>query len=267
MIIGMHTHTHPNSWDSFLTADEAVDLAKQVGLDAMILTEHDWAWDLAEYEALQARHQDIRVFRGMELNTEDGHCVCLGLHEYVFGMHRAEELAGHVARVDGVMIAAHPYRRQMPWRWEKEDDYAESLVRAERNSMYRFVVAMEVVNGRGTLKENTFSDTLAREMGMPGTAADDCHEPKDLGKTATWFADDIKTERELIEAMRRGRFWPLDRTKGDKIANPLYHDVPSDVEQRWAELAEIRRERAARETPEFRGRPENHPHVRALASS
>ena len=41
----------------------------------------------------------IRVFAGMELNTEDGHVTCFGLHEYVFGMHRADELAGHVALV------------------------------------------------------------------------------------------------------------------------------------------------------------------------
>ena len=265
MLIGMHTHTHPNSWDSFLTPDEAIDLGKESGLDAKILTEHDWAWNPEEHVALQSRHQDIRVFAGMELNTEDGHVVCLGLHEYVFGMHRAEELATHVARVDGVMIAAHPYRRQMPWRWEKPDDYAESLVRAERNPMYRFVAAMEIVNGRGTLKENTFSVTLANTMGMPGTGADDCHEPKDLGKTATYFEADVKTERELIEAVRSGRFWALDRTGGTKIEDPLYHDVPSDVEHRWAEMAELRRQRHAQGTAEFTGRPEEHPHVRALS--
>lgn len=265
MLVGLHTHTHPNSWDSFLTPDEAVDRAKEVGLEAVVMTEHDWAWDYDQWRELAKRHEDIVVLRAMELNTEDGHVVCFGLHEYIFGMHRAAELAGHVWKRGGVMIAAHPYRRQMPWRWDKAEDYAESLVRAERNPLYRFVSAMEVANGRGVLKENTFSLTLSSTMGMPGTGADDAHEIKDLGKTATYFEADIRTEEDLIAAIRSGRFWPIDRTGGTKIEDPLYHDVPSDIEHRWAEMLEIRRRRHAEGTPEFLGRPEDHPHIVGLS--
>lgn len=266
MLVGLHTHTHPNSWDSFLKPDEAIDRAAELGFDAIVLTEHDWAWDRDQLVEVQKRHRGrIRVFAGMELNTEDGHVTCFGLHEYVFGMHRADELAGHVARVDGVMIANHPYRRQMPWRWDKEEDYAQALERAEANLMYRFVVGMELINGRGTIKENGFSSVLGRTMGFPGTAADDCHELKDIGRVGTWFEADIQTERDLIEAIRSGRYWPLDLSKGEKIADARYHDLPSDIEHEWAEVAEIRRRRAIEGAPEFRGRPADHPHVRELA--
>lgn len=264
MLVGLHTHTHPNSWDSFLSPDEAVDRAHEVGLDVIVMTEHDWAWDPQQWRDLQARHEDMVVLAGMELNTEDGHVVCFGLHEYIFGMHRASELAGYVQERGGVMVAAHPYRRQMPWRWDKESDYVEALAKAEANPLYRYVTAMEVSNGRGTLKENTFSLTLSLTMGMPGTGADDAHELKDIGKTATYFEADIRTEHDLIAAFKSGRFWPLDLTKGTKLADPVYHDVPSDIEAIWAEQADVRRRRHAEGTPEFLGRHEEHPHLQAI---
>ncbi len=265
MLVGLHTHTHPNSWDSFLTPDEAVDRAKEVGLDAIVITEHDWAWTEEDQQALQKRHEDIVVIRAMELNTEDGHVVCFGLHEYVFGMHRAWELAGHVYKRGGVMIVAHPYRRQMPWRAEREEDNIAALVKAESNALYRFAAGIEVANGRGILKENTFSLTIMQNLGMPGTGADDAHELKDLGKTATYFDANIRGEQDLIDAIKSARFWPIDRTGGTKIADPLYHDVPSDIEHRWKEQAETRRRRHAEGMPEFQGRPDDHPHVLALA--
>ncbi len=267
MLVGLHTHTHPNSWDSFLTPDEAVDRAKEVGLDLVVMTEHDWAWDEQQWRDLQKRHEDIVVLRAMELNTEDGHVVCFGLHEYIFGMHRAWELAGHVYKRGGCMIVAHPYRRQMPWRWDKEEDNLAALLKAESNPLYRFGVGIEVANGRGVLKENTFSLTVMQNMGMPGTGADDAHELKDLGKTATYFDADIRTEEDLIAALKSGRFWPIDRTGGTKLADPLYHDVPSDIEHIWQQQAETRRRRHAEGMPEFQGRPEDHPHLQALTHS
>ena len=114
------------------------------------------------------------------------------------------------------------------------------------------------------LKENTFSLTVSQNLGMPGTGADDAHEIKDLGKTATYFDADIRTEEDLIAALKSGRFWPIDRTGGTKLADPLYHDVPSDVEHIWREQAETRRRRHSEGMPEFQGRPEDHPHILAL---
>ena len=262
MLVGLHTHTYPASWDSFLSTDEAVERAKEADLGAMVLSEHDWAWDADEVRALARRH-NFTVIAGMELNTEDGHVICFGIHEYIFGMHRADELAGHVAAAGGTMIAAHPYRRQLPWRWDNANDYEEALQRAERNMSYRFVTALETINGRGILKENTYSMALASRMGMPSTGADDCHEAKDVNRATTYFERDIKNERDLIEALQSGRFWPIDRTGGKLLADADYHGVPDDLEQRWAELAEIRRERHANGAPEFTGRPADHPHVLA----
>ena len=244
MLIDLHTHTKPRSWDSFITPDEMVDLAKEAELDAMVLSEHDWAWEAEEIADLVKRH-DFPIIRAMEINTEDGHIQVFGMHEYRFGMHRSHELAGFVEEFDGVMIAAHPYRRQMPWKPNDELEYADALARASRNPAYRFVIAIEVLNGRGSLDENEFSLRLRDQMHLPATAANDTHQhdekDQQMGRAATYFEADIENEEQLIAALRSGRFWPLDLTKGKLTSDPQYHDVPSDVEARWAATAEARR--------------------------
>jgi hypothetical protein len=244
MLIDLHTHTKPRSWDSFITPDEMVDLAKEADLDAMVLSEHDWTWEAEEVADLVKRH-DFTIIRAMEINTEDGHILVFGLHEYKFGMHRSHELAEFVNAVDGVMIAAHPYRRQMPWKPDDEGEYADALARATLNPAYRFVTAIEVLNGRGSLEENEFSLRVRDEMHLPATAANDTHQhdekDQQMGRAATYFEAEIETEQQLIAALRSGRYWPLDLTKGKLTADPTYHDVPSDVGARWDAMAEARR--------------------------
>ena len=236
MLIDLHTHTHPSSWDSFLTPDELVEQCKEAGLDGLVLSEHDWAWEPDEVTELARRHNYL-VLAGMEINTEDGHILVYGTHEYVFGMHRAHELAEHVERHDGVMVAAHPYRRQAPWVWDDEQQWADALERAERNGAYRYTAAMEILNGRGNLNENLFSQRLAERTGMPSTAGTDSHATEDIGKAATYFERDITNERELIEEIRAGRCWAVDLTKGTLTANADHYSVPNDLNARQSARA------------------------------
>ena len=129
MIIDLHTHTRPLSWDSYLTPDELIERSKAAGLDGICLSEHDFFWKPADVLALAKRH-DFLVLPAIEINTDDGHILAYGLDKYVYGMHRSHELAHHIEQVHGAMIAAHPYRRQLPWQVESEHDYQEALVRA-----------------------------------------------------------------------------------------------------------------------------------------
>ena len=80
MLIDLHTHTSPLSWDSFLEPDELVERSKQSGLDAIVLSEHDASWDAEEVKALSKRHNFI-VLAGMEINTEEGHILVYGMHQ------------------------------------------------------------------------------------------------------------------------------------------------------------------------------------------
>jgi predicted metal-dependent phosphoesterase TrpH len=207
LLIDLHNHTRGLSWDSDISADELIDSAKRAGLQGVCLTEHDFFWDHEAVRTLARKH-DFLVLPGIEINTEDGHVLCFGLERYVYGMHRWPELAVHVRDTGGVMIAAHPYRRRMPWHPEKEDEYASALQKAAENPFFAACVAIERVNGRGTPSENAFSSSLVDKLGMPATAASDSHQLKDIGRCATEFIDRIESLDDLIEALKSGRVRP-----------------------------------------------------------
>lgn len=211
MLIDLHTHTRPLSWDSYLSPDDLVERSKQAGLDGICLSEHDYLWDPDAVLELGKRHNYL-VLPAIEINTDDGHILVYGIDRYVYGMHRSHELAHHVEQASGAMVAAHPYRRQMPWYMEDERDYEEALKRAARNPAYGHCVALEKLNGRGTVKENAFSAALCEFMDMPGTAGTDSHSRSDIGRVATNFERDIHDVYELIEELKAGRFEAVDLT-------------------------------------------------------
>lgn len=216
MLIDLHAHTWPRSNDSILNPEDLVVRAKQAGIDAICFTEHDTLWDADAVAEIRARHNFL-ILAGVEISTDDGHMLVFGIDKYVFGMHRSRELAKYVENAGGVMVAAHPYRRQMPWFTRDEPEYQAALERAAQNPAYKYVSGLEVQNGRGSDKENDFSHRLADLMGMNGTAGTDSHMPIDVGKCATYFERDIRDERELIAELKAGRFYAVDRRSGESV--------------------------------------------------
>jgi hypothetical protein len=207
LLIDLHTHTEPLSHDSLLTPDQLIDLAKASGLDGVCLTEHDFFWEPDKARELGRRH-DFLVIPGIEVNTEDGHVVVFGLEKYVYGMHRMHELAALVEQAGGVTIAAHPYRRQLPFELRHEGDWSAALERAAANPAYPLVAAVESHNGRGTARENAFARELAERLRLPQTAGSDAHTSADVGTCATEFEREISGLDDLIEELKASRFRP-----------------------------------------------------------
>src|SRR5512139_580634 len=78
--IDLHVHTNPLSPDSFMSAEQAIETAKEIGLDGICLTEHDRAWQLSEIQLLREKH-GFRVFRGVEVMLRGG------IEMLVFGLN------------------------------------------------------------------------------------------------------------------------------------------------------------------------------------
>jgi len=207
VLIDLHTHTHPLSHDSLLSPDELIEAAKAARLDGVCLTEHDFFWDPTEVAALRKRHNFL-VIPGIEVNTEDGHIVVFGLARFVYGMHRVHELARLAQTAGAVMIAAHPYRRQLPFELRHEGDWTQALERAVANPALAHVTAIETQNGRGTDRENAFSTEVAARLNLPNTGSSDAHERKDIGRAATQLDRKITNLEGLITELRAGRVKP-----------------------------------------------------------
>ncbi len=216
MLIDLHAHTWPRSHDSVLNPDDLIVRAKQAGLDAIVFTEHDTVWDRKSIDELRAKHNFL-VLAGVEISTDDGHILTFGIDKYVFGMHRSKELASYVEKAEGALVAAHPYRRQMPWFSRNDEEYRTALEKASRNPAYQYVQGLEEQNGRGSDKENEFSRKLCEMMNLPGTGGTDSHAISDIGKSATYFERRIEDERELIAELKSGRYYAVDLRSGEPV--------------------------------------------------
>ena len=191
-----------------LSPDELIEAAQEAGLDGICLTEHDFFWGAGEAAELGQRHGFL-VIPGIEVNTEHGHITVFGLDRFFYGMHRLEELAAMATSAGAVMIANHPYRRQLPFERRQEGDWSEALARAARNPAYAHATAIESYNGRGSPRENAFARELAESLGLRQVAASDSHERADVGTCATEFERPIQSADDLIAELRAGRFRPL----------------------------------------------------------
>lgn len=209
MLIDLHNHTAPRSWDSLLTPDDLVERAKHAGIDGICLTEHDDFWTFEAARELGRKH-DFLVLPGVEINTEDGHLLVFGIDRYVFGMHHSSFLKSFTDRAGGVVIAAHPYRRAFrepegPWI----PPYDQQLEDAGGSPIFQLVSLIETLNGKGSPRQNQFSADLCRARGLPSCGGSDAHEPKEAASCATEFEGPIQGLDDLIRELRSGRCRPV----------------------------------------------------------
>ncbi len=209
MLIDLHTHTLPWSDDSNLEILELIPLAKQAGLDAICLTEHDWFRDKDTLTRLSQEH-DFLILPGVEINTEDGHFLVFGVDKYSFGMHHTEYLKRVVDEVGGAMVLVHPYRRQL----RDENDLEDAVEQYRQNPFFHFVDIIEVLNGRATERENQFSQELCRRLGLKDAGGSDAHSISDMPSCATLFEREISNVEELISELKAGRFRAVDLHQG-----------------------------------------------------
>lgn len=205
MIFDLHIHTSWNSADSNLSPVELIQEAKRLGLDGVVVTEHDRAWDRFRARELAAEHNFL-FLRGMEVSTDLGHILVYGLEEYVSGIRNAEKLRRVVDEAGGVMAVAHPFRRAFTpdFRHGKEPTPL-TLDEAARRPIFDLVHGVEVCNGGSIDRENKFAMEVCAYLGLTPTGGSDAHSELGIGYYATQFDDPIRTEADIIAALKAGR--------------------------------------------------------------
>ena len=109
MLIDMHMHEMTFSKDSFLRLDEMVRIAKEKGLDAICITDHD-SMGLKDYAAEYTKMTGFPVFVGIEYFSLQGDIVAFGIDEYPNERIPAQDFIDLVKEQGGVCFAAHPFR-------------------------------------------------------------------------------------------------------------------------------------------------------------
>lgn len=210
-IIDMHLHTSRGASDSTLSPEDLAKEARRLGLTGIHLTEHDRLWDRHALDQFRRDHADLLVASGMEVSTDMGHILALGLSEYVGGIRHAETLRQVADEQGAFLIAAHPFRYYFdPVHFRRQGKEPLNLTpeQAARLPVFRIVDAIEVLNGGNTVRENLFALKVAEVLGKPGTGGSDAHSTQGIGLYCVVFERDLKSQEELLAELHAGRFHP-----------------------------------------------------------
>jgi predicted metal-dependent phosphoesterase TrpH len=207
--VDLHLHTNRGSADSNLSPKDLIERASAIAIGAVCITEHDNMWDVREIAPL-AEPAGVVCLRGMEVTTEMGHVGVFGLNEYVGGIYKLAGLRKVVDDLGGIMIANHPFRYKLDPRFsfinaDSEPIDPEHPERAAKLEIIRMCDAIEVLNGACTEEENLFALKVARSLGMAEVAGSDSHSANSIGVVTTLFPEPLRTDRELIDAIRARR--------------------------------------------------------------
>jgi predicted metal-dependent phosphoesterase TrpH len=207
-IVDMHLHTTRGASDSNLRPEELAEEALRLGLTGVHLSEHDRLWDAIELERYRQKYH-LFVANGMEVSTDLGHILTLGLDRYVPGIRRAEELRRVVREVGGYMIVAHPFRHFFdPAHFRRMGGEPFNLTpeQAAKLPVFEVVDAVEALNGCNTLQENLFALRVAEVLGKPVTGGSDAHSNQGIGIYVTVFERELVSEKQMLEELHAGRF-------------------------------------------------------------
>ncbi len=209
-ILDMHVHTTAGASDSGLSPEDLAAEAKARGLTGVNITEHDRLWDTYKLAAYREEHAPLFINNGMEVSTDLGHMIVVGLTQYVPGIRRAEELRRVLDDIGGFMAVAHPFRHWFdPVYFRKQGKEPFTMTpeqAAERMPVFQLVDAIEALNGANTPRENIFALKVAQVLGKPVTGGSDAHSRSGIGFYCTVLEQEVSTPAEFLAELKAGRF-------------------------------------------------------------
>jgi predicted metal-dependent phosphoesterase TrpH len=203
-------HTSLYSPDSITAPEELVARAKEVGLDGVVITEHDFQWGDDELAELARQVDGLVVLSGAEVSTREGHYLVYGLpdlNEAPPGLPLAE-LLEVVKRYSAAIVAAHPFR------WEQ--DFAAIV--AEYGPVFD---ALELVSKNVTPQTRRKAAKLLSKHAMGTTGSSDSHEVETIGCYYSEFPDPIVSIADFVAALRRGLARPRHLPGAELPAGPV----------------------------------------------
>ncbi|MCI8581149.1 MAG: PHP domain-containing protein [Dorea sp.] len=194
MFIDVHMHEMTYSKDSFLKLDEIVKIAKDKGLGAVCITDHD-SMGFKEYAKEYTKKTGFPVFVGIEFYSLQGDIVAFGIDDYPKERIPAQDFIEFVKAQGGVCFAAHPFRNN---RRGLEEHLLE----------VKGLDGLEVLNGSSSKEACRKAAEYAERLNLFTLGASDCHVPEKVGVCVTYFPEEIRTFAEFLEAFRNGNMKP-----------------------------------------------------------
>ena len=191
--VDLHVHSE-GSYDCSEPVELILEHAHDIDIDALAITDHNNI-----EKSLEAREKaedfDVEVIPGVEVSTDDGHLLALGVTEEPEEGNDFMKTVKEVREMGGVAVVPHPFQRTR---------------HGVKKSKIRDVDAIEVFNSwLFTGWRNKRAKKFAVRNGYPETAASDAHSITMIGRAYTEIntvftdKDDLGAD-EILEAIEAG---------------------------------------------------------------
>jgi len=200
MLIDLHVHSH-HTRGCTLSPRDAVRRAREAGLDGVAFTDLNTLDGLEEIRAAGAA-EGLLALCGLEVATDHGHYLCffpdparVPAPPQVFGSATpwpVREVLAKIRELGGVAVAAHPYDKSVE---RPSGDFIFTL---------DGLSAIEGQNSRHKGPANDLAIEAADHMNLPCVGASGAHLAEEIGKAATLFRDEVRTEADVVAQLKAG---------------------------------------------------------------
>jgi len=181
--IDFHTHTY-HSYDSMMKPEKILRIAKERGLNGIVISDHDTIRGGLECAELN-KDPDFKVVVASEIKTNVGDITALNIKSEITARNFAD-VAAETKRQGGLILLVHPYHHH------KLDEIN-----------FDAVDLIETFNSREFPENNKKAEALALKYNKPAIAGSDSHIYSEIGNARTFYNDlDDLTKPVRVEAKR-----------------------------------------------------------------
>lgn len=143
-------HVHSEySHDSKASLKKIVKTAKDIGLDFVLITDHNNLNGRQAYYKMKPQPEDPKLFFGVEVSTAEGHLVLSGVNRMPPDITKTQAIMDWTREERGFSFLAHPLCVENPW-----DNW--NLKRYDGFEIYNFAHEFYTSNKVKTLFKRTF---------------------------------------------------------------------------------------------------------------
>jgi predicted metal-dependent phosphoesterase TrpH len=176
------------SSDSTISPKLVVEqLHKHALIKGVAITDHNTLDGYFQVRKLANVYEDLVVFSGIEIATEKGDVILLGIEEKPRLPATLGSAIDFARATDGIIVIPHPYRSL---------GIGDLAMNVDAH-------AVEVLNPTATSEENMMAQKLAETRNLPGVAGTDAHSPEELWTTFTEVEAQPDCE-SVLNAFRKG---------------------------------------------------------------
>ncbi|WP_457550700.1 PHP domain-containing protein [Archaeoglobus sp.] len=189
MLLKADLHIHSNHSDGKSSVREILKSAIAKGLDVISITDHDTLnGSLEAIEIVREEHLPIKVIRGVEISTAQGHLLSYGISVEIDRGIDLIEAVKLVRDLGGITSLAHPFQF-----------YRHGAIRLK---FFKVVDCIEVFNARSLPIFNRISNFFCKVYKKGKTAGSDAHKAEFVGYGIVLINANSSDEKSILNALK-----------------------------------------------------------------